>query len=87
MNKPANDFYGINTGMEFWVGNVIALRAGYKSHNDIGSGVTAGIGLSIKEFDYSFMPIKEIAFNYAYVPYGDLGNNQQVSLILKMGVD
>lgn len=87
VNKPLNNFYRLNASLEWWVGNVLALRVGYKSRYDLGSGISAGAGLSIKEFDFSFMPIKEILFDYAFVPYGDLGNSQQVSLILKLGVD
>ncbi len=87
INKPINNFYRINTGAEWWLANVLALRIGYKSRYDLGDGISAGAGLSIKQFDYSFMPVKEILFDYAFVPYGDLGYTHQVSLILKFGVD
>jgi hypothetical protein len=86
VNKPLDNFYRVNTGIEYWLGKVLALRVGYRSRYDISNGVSAGVGLSIKDFDFSFMPIKEIVFDYAYTPYGDLGNNQQIALLLKMGV-
>ena len=87
LNKPINNFYRVNAGLEWWLGNVLALRVGYKSRYDLGSGLSAGAGLSIKDFDFSFMPVKEIVFDYAFTPYGDLGNSQQVSLLLKLGVN
>ncbi|MBA7495824.1 hypothetical protein ES702_06415 [subsurface metagenome] len=67
--KPTdNDLYYC-TGIEWWVMDGIALRAGYKTNQDIGEGLTAGFG-----FDKG-----KIRFDYAYVPYGELGNTHKVS--------
>jgi len=60
-------------GLEWWTGNFLALRAGYRTNQDIGSGISYGIGLKISK----------IQLDYAYVPYGDLGNTQRVSLGIK----
>ncbi|KKM91027.1 hypothetical protein LCGC14_1232630 [marine sediment metagenome] len=68
--KPAdNDLYYC-AGIEWWIMDGIALRAGYKTNQDIGEGLTAGFG-----FDKG-----KIRFDYAYVPYGELGNTHKVSL-------
>ncbi|MCD6318664.1 PorV/PorQ family protein [Candidatus Aerophobetes bacterium] len=61
-------------GLEWWIGNILALRAGYRTNQDIGSGVSGGIGLRIST----------INLDYAYVPYGELGNAQRISLGIKL---
>ncbi len=57
-------------GIEWWIMDGIALRLGYKTNQDVGGGLTAGLG-----FDKG-----KIRFDYAYVPYGELGNTHKVSL-------
>jgi hypothetical protein len=64
-----NDLYYC-AGIEWWIMDGIALRVGYKTNQDIGQGLTAGLG-----FDKG-----KIRFDYAYVPYGELGNTHKVSL-------
>jgi len=57
-------------GVEGWIGNILALRAGYRINQDIGSGWTAGLGFKMGGF----------ALDYAYVPYSNLGNTHRISL-------
>lgn len=57
-------------GIESWIGSVVALRAGYRTGRDVGPGWTAGLGFKMGEFE----------LDYAYVPYGDLGNTHRISL-------
>lgn len=64
-----NDLY-YGAGIEWWVWDGIALRAGYKTNQDIGEGLTAGLGFKKGK----------IQFDYAYVPYGDLGSTHRISL-------
>jgi len=64
-----NDLY-YGAGIEWWIMDGIALRAGYKTNQDIGEGFTAGLG-----FDKG-----KIRFDYAYVPYGELGDTHKVLL-------
>ncbi len=64
-----NDTYYC-AGVEWWMWDGIALRAGYKTNQDIGQGLTAGLGFKKGK----------IQFDYAYVPYGDLGDTHKVSL-------
>jgi len=71
--KPMDDDMYYCAGLEWWIANIVALRAGYRTGRDIGSGISAGLGLKISK----------INLDYAYVPYGDLGNIQRISLGIK----
>ncbi|KKL20717.1 hypothetical protein LCGC14_2452660 [marine sediment metagenome] len=64
-----NDTY-FCAGIEWWVWDGLALRAGYKTNQDIGEGLTAGLGFKKGK----------IRFDYAYVPYGELGSTHRISL-------
>lgn len=68
--KPADNDVYYGAGVEWWIWDGIALRVGYKTNQDIGSGLTAGLGFKGGK----------IEFDYAYVPYGDLGNIHKVSV-------
>jgi len=68
--KPTDDDVYYCAGIEWWVWDGIALRVGYKTNQDIGEGLTAGFG-----FDKG-----KIRFDYAYVPYGELGDTHKVLL-------
>jgi len=57
-------------GMEFPLSQNFALRAGYRSNRDVGSGISAGMGFN---FD-------KVVVDYAYVPYAELGDTHRVSL-------
>lgn len=68
-----NDAY-IGFGGEYVVKEVLALRAGYKSGpQDEGSGLSAGFSLLIEK-------TSQLTFEYAYQPYGELGDSHYVSL-------
>lgn len=63
-------------GGEVWVvPNMLALRAGYNSNNDVGSGFTTGAG-----FKY-----QDIALDYAWVPYDEFGDQHLISLSYTFG--
>lgn len=68
--KAVDDDMYYCAGLEWWIGSTLALRAGYRTDQDIGSGISAGAGLRISK----------ISIDYAYVPYGDLGNTHRISL-------
>ncbi len=68
--KPTDDDVYYCAGIEWWIQDGIALRVGYKTNQDIGEGLTAGFG-----FDKG-----KIRFDYAYVPYGELGDTHKVLL-------
>ncbi len=87
LNKPVSNYYHWNFGSEFWLTNVLALRLGYDTRHDIGTGFSTGLGLSLQDFEFSFVPLSELAINYAYIPRGDLGVVHQIELVLKIGVE
>lgn len=68
--KPTDDDVYYCAGIEWWAWDGIALRVGYKTNQDIGEGLTAGLGFKKGK----------IQFDYAYVPYGELGDTHKVSL-------
>ena len=71
--KPQDNEIYYCLGAEWWLRNALALRVGYKTNQDIGQGLTAGIG-------YKF---GRVCLDYAYVPYGDLGDTHRISLGMK----
>jgi hypothetical protein len=68
--RPTDDDVYYCAGIEWWIQDGIALRVGYKTNQDVGEGLTAGFG-----FDKG-----KIRFDYAYVPYGELGDTHKVLL-------
>jgi len=66
-------------GAEYYIIPDVAVRAGY-IHNfteyklDGLTGLTAGLGVGI---------VKNMVFDYAFVPYGDLGNSHRLSITYK----
>lgn len=67
--------------------SALALRAGYNSRADQGMGLSAGIGLLLRQVDVMFFYARDVAIDYAFVPYGDLGDMHRISLTLKLGAD
>ncbi|MDD4873646.1 MAG: PorV/PorQ family protein [Dehalococcoidales bacterium] len=70
----------LNLGAEYWFKGILAIRAGYKYKNgnaemDNIVGLTAGMGLRIRNY----------MLDYAFVPYGELGNTHRLSLSLQWG--
>lgn len=61
------EYYGL--GAEWWIGNILALRAGYKATQTMAT-ITGGIGL---KFERTHL-------DYAYVPYGEIGSTHKISL-------
>ncbi len=72
VNPQDNDTY-FCAGGEFLLGDKFALRAGYRNGQDVGSGYTVGIGFNMNW----------LSFDYAYVPYGDLGRTHRISVGLQ----
>ncbi len=68
--KPTDDDTYYCAGAEWWIEKIVALRVGYKSNQDAGSGFTAGLGFKVATVD----------LDYAYVTYGNLGNTHRISL-------
>ena len=73
--KRRDSDFEYNLGLEYRPIRLFALRAGYSTENDLNDGVTAGFGIDISA----------LHLDYAYVPYGDLGNTHRMTLTFKYG--
>jgi len=62
-------------GAEFLPIPYVALRAGYAQTHTESSGLRAGLGLKIKD----------LSFDYAFSPYGDLGMTHRYEMSMKFG--
>lgn len=71
IGKPVDNRVRVSAGGEFILFNALALRSGYNSANDLDNGYTGGAGVKIRR----------IAIDYAFVPYGVLGNTHRVSAL------
>lgn len=65
----------INLGFEYWMIEQLGLRAGYQLGRDKGAGPGIGAGLGFRHAG--------LGVDYAFVPFGDLGDTHRVSLSLK----
>lgn len=70
MVKPVGGSSYYCAGTEWWIEELVALRLGYKSNQESGSGVTAGLGLRVGR----------LRLDYAHVDQGDSGITHRVSL-------
>jgi len=62
-------------GAEFTVYRLLSFRVGYRTGQDIGNGIRAGVGFKLKIFD----------LDYAYAGFGDLGQMHRVGLSARLG--
>jgi hypothetical protein len=68
----------LQVGAEYWIGRMLALRAGYDERRNIDDklkGLTAGLGARMEQF----------GLDYAFVPYGELGSTHRISLRYDFG--
>ena len=71
--KPIDNRFRVNAGGEFVLMKTLALRGGYNSSNDLDNGFTGGAGVRIRT----------ISIDYAFVPFGVLGNTHRVSAMFQ----
>jgi hypothetical protein len=62
-------------GIEWRPHETLALRAGYDGRNETTDGVTAGVGLRLRDF----------SVDYAYAPLGKLGASHRIGLCHRFG--
>ncbi|MBA3065125.1 PorV/PorQ family protein [bacterium] len=74
-NMPNDEDSYVCTGVEYLVKDLLALRVGFRSGVDIGSGIRAGIGINAGLY----------SIDYAFAGFGDLGGTHRVSLNIKLG--
>lgn len=70
VNHPREGDPTVHVGAEYVANKTAALRLGYNGRNDAGTGITLGGGVFLRRF----------ALDYAFVPFGDLGNAHRFSL-------
>jgi hypothetical protein len=75
---PVDNDPNIGLGLEYNIMGIVNLRTGYRytvkeGGNDLGtaSGLRAGVGIQISDYK----------FDYAFVPYGELGQAHRLSLL------
>jgi hypothetical protein len=85
-NKPIDNFLFIAGGAEYTPLDFVSLRVGYRYRwyglelGDL-SGLSAGAGFHFKLHDTS------LSFDYAFVPFGVLGNSHRISIGLLFGTN
>ncbi|MBI4669217.1 MAG: PorV/PorQ family protein [Elusimicrobia bacterium] len=65
----------VNLGFEYWLIEQLGLRAGYQLGRDKGAGLGIAAGMGFKHAG--------LGVDYAFVPFGDLGDTHRVSLSYK----
>jgi len=66
----------LNTGLEYRVFRMLQLRLGYTTLADfVGNGISYGMGLRFTSWN----------LDYAFVPFGDLGNTNRISVGVRFG--
>ena len=69
-----NDFY-VSLGIEYWVRDLIGLRVGYKSGQELGDGSSFGGGIKVNIFQ----------LDYALVHCGELGYTHRIGIVTRFG--
>ena len=70
VNLPQQGASTVCGGWEYVAFKMLALRTGYNGRNETDSGITAGGGIRFNT----------LSVDYAFVPFGDLGNSHRISL-------
>jgi opacity protein-like surface antigen len=68
VNIPTDNLISLNAGVEYSYNNLFSVRFGYKGSDP--AGITVGGGTKISNF----------LIDYAFVPYGELGNSHRISV-------
>lgn len=71
--RPAYGDLYLSLGAERRITEHLSFRLGYRSGQDIGSGLSTGLGFETGSY----------RVNYAYVPWGDLGSAHRISLAIE----
>lgn len=69
------DGYYLALGTEFTAFQLLSMRAGFRTGQDIGSGLRAGVGFHLTFID----------LDYSMSPFGELGNMHKFGLSMKFG--
>ncbi len=74
-NFPRDNDFFLNLGGEFWVHNVIALRAGYESRDDLTNGLRLGLGFKVKGLN----------LDYVFLAKDDFDDGHKISISFRFG--
>lgn len=85
--QPKDGATGYLLGAEYWLVKTIAFRAGYDSRTDLGTGLSAGIGISLRQLNVYFLFAREVTFDYAFMQGKDTESIHRISLVMKLGAD
>ncbi len=66
--RPRDGLAAYRAGGEWMATDLLALRAGYDTGNDLGNGWTFGAGLRIHKFEALFYPVRDLNLDYSFVP-------------------
>jgi hypothetical protein len=93
VNKPLDNKIDVHIGTEYWLGDIVAFRAGYLKGDAVQRNALTGKGFSGSTKPelaaYTGMmagagfKILNYGLDYAFVPYGELGNTHRISLNVK----
>ena len=75
LTKTRTDKLRFGCGAEAVIEKLMAFRLGFTTRNDAGIGITGGVGFIWKT----------LSVDYAFVPFGDLGNVHRISLTWRWG--
>lgn len=75
VSLPRDNDILLSGGIEYWPVKYVALRIGYDSLNDADNGFSAGLGFTYESID----------IDYAFIPFGDLGNTHRISAGFSFG--
>lgn len=76
-NNPRDYDSYFNAGMEYKIYDLISLRFGYKSEDDIGNNFRLGMGLGGRN----------LLIDYAWMPRGDFDDSHRISATLFFGTE
>ncbi|MGQ0645674.1 MAG: PorV/PorQ family protein [Elusimicrobiota bacterium] len=74
---PSDDETFLNVGGEYRLWDLLFFRLGYKGRKDLDAGLTYGAGFGNER----------LRVDYAFIPFGDLGDSHRVSLGFRFGRD
>lgn len=73
--SPSDNNLFLNMGLDYRLWDILAFRLGYRGQNDLDTGLTYGVSFGNERFH----------LDYAFVPFGTLGDSHRVSLGFRFG--
>ncbi len=72
-------------GIEWHLASAFALRAGYDSSYDAGTGISFGAGIQLLDLEVGFIPIDKVGLDYSFTPADRLESTHRVSISARIG--